>query len=139
MLVVPLVVSGLSGAACSHKGSASAVSEPQTEDEKTFYALGLMLGRNIGTFTPSDRELALIEAGLSDQATKSKAKVDIDKYGPTIDALARKRAAARTEPREEQERCRDRRRVQRAWRHQAPVGHGHQDDPSRHGRAAGGR
>jgi FKBP-type peptidyl-prolyl cis-trans isomerase FkpA len=97
MLMVPLIVSSLSGAACSHKSGASAVGEPQTEDEKTFYALGLMLGRNIGTFTPSDRELALIEAGLSDQATKSKTKFDLDKYGPTIDALARKRAAARAE------------------------------------------
>ena len=92
-LVVPVVAS-LAGA-CARGGGA--VPDPQTEDEKTFYALGLMFGRNAAGFAPSARELELVKAGLADQVQKNKTKVDLDKYGPLIEALRRKRAAVITE------------------------------------------
>ncbi len=76
------------------------MSEPQTEDEKTFYALGLMLGRNIVSFSyRPDRELALIEAeAFRIKLQKSKAKVDIDKYGPDDRRAQRAASAPRPAP-----------------------------------------
>jgi FKBP-type peptidyl-prolyl cis-trans isomerase FkpA len=68
---------------------------PSTEDEKTVYALGLLLGRNVGVFNLSPRELALVEAGLSDAVLKKTPVVDMDKYSAKVDALARTRAQAR--------------------------------------------
>src|SRR5438132_14357909 len=66
----------------------------ETEEEKTLYALGLLLGRNIKPFTLSADELAIVKAGLNDSVMNAKPQVDLDVYGPKIDELAQKRAAA---------------------------------------------
>jgi FKBP-type peptidyl-prolyl cis-trans isomerase FkpA len=81
---------------CSRGGGGGAV-DPKTDDEKALYAWGLMLGRNASALMPTAAELDLIKGGLTDSVQKNKPKVDIDKYGPMIDALARKRANARAE------------------------------------------
>jgi FKBP-type peptidyl-prolyl cis-trans isomerase FkpA len=67
---------------------------PKTEDEKTLYTLGMLLGRNLGTFNLTASELELVKAGLSDMVMKREHQVDLDKYGPKVDALARSRAQA---------------------------------------------
>jgi FKBP-type peptidyl-prolyl cis-trans isomerase FkpA len=67
---------------------------PKTEDEKTVYTLGLLLGRNLGTFNLTADELELVKVGLSDMVLKRPQQVDLDKYGPKVDALARSRAQA---------------------------------------------
>jgi FKBP-type peptidyl-prolyl cis-trans isomerase FkpA len=96
-VLVPLVASlGVWGGACA-RGGGTATADPKTEDEKTFYTLGLMLGRNTSSFTPSPRELELVKAGLTDSVEKNKPKVDLEKYGPLIEGLGRKRSAARAE------------------------------------------
>jgi FKBP-type peptidyl-prolyl cis-trans isomerase FkpA len=95
LLVVSLSVGAVVGCA---KGTASASSvEPKTDDEKAFYAWGLMLGRNASGLSPSPAELELIKAGLTDSVNKVKPKVDMEKYGPMLDGIARKRAQARAE------------------------------------------
>ena len=78
---------------------AKAAPEPKTEEQKTIYALGLMMGRNIGVFNLSPEELELVKAGLSDSVNKKKPAVELETYGPKLDALARSRqtAAAQTE------------------------------------------
>jgi FKBP-type peptidyl-prolyl cis-trans isomerase FkpA len=67
---------------------------PKTEDDKTLYTLGMLLGRNLGTFNLTSDELELVKAGLSDMVMKRPHQVDLDKYGPKVDALARARAQA---------------------------------------------
>ena len=67
---------------------------PSTEDEKTLYALGMLLGRNLGTFNLTSSELDLVKGGLTDMVMKRPHLVDLDKYGPKVDALARARAQA---------------------------------------------
>jgi FKBP-type peptidyl-prolyl cis-trans isomerase FkpA len=67
---------------------------PKTEDDKTLYTLGMLLGRNLGTFNLTPDELDLVKAGLSDMVLKRPHQVDLDKYGPKVDALARARAQA---------------------------------------------
>jgi FKBP-type peptidyl-prolyl cis-trans isomerase FkpA len=80
-----------SGAGCQRLSRAT----PSTEDEKAIYALGLLLGRNVSVFNLTPHELDLVKAGLSDAVLKGKPLVDLDKYGPKVDALARTRAQAR--------------------------------------------
>ncbi len=91
---LPLALSVTTG--CTRAGGASAA-DPKTDDDKALYAWGLMLGRNASALAPSPAELELIKAGLTDSVQKNKPKVDIDKYGPMIDAVARKRANVRAE------------------------------------------
>ena|SRR5579872_3464733 len=82
---------------CNKGGSGASAAQPQTEDQKTLYALGMMLGRNIGVFNLSKDELAFVSAGMSDQVLKAKAAVVLETYGPKVDALARSRRTAATE------------------------------------------
>jgi FKBP-type peptidyl-prolyl cis-trans isomerase FkpA len=71
-----------------------AAPEPKTEEQKTIYALGLMMGRNIGVFNLTPDELELVKAGLSDSIAKKKPAVELETYGPKLDALARTRSTA---------------------------------------------
>lgn len=68
-----------------------------TEDQKTLYALGLLLGRNIKPFDLKPDELAIVKAGLSDAVTDAKPQIEIDTYGPKVNELAQKRASAGAE------------------------------------------
>lgn len=68
----------------------------ETDEEKTLYALGIALGSNIGQFALSAEELAIVETGIRDAVLGSEPKVDMETYGPLIQALANSRAAARS-------------------------------------------
>jgi len=65
-----------------------------TEQDKTFYALGLAIGNNVKEFNLTAAELALVTAGLSDAAQGKQAKVDFETYAPQIQALAQQRMSA---------------------------------------------
>jgi FKBP-type peptidyl-prolyl cis-trans isomerase FkpA len=67
-----------------------------TDEQKTFYALGLALGRNITVFNLKPAELKFVEKGLEDQAKGVAPKVDLKEFAPKIDELARKRQAERS-------------------------------------------
>src|SRR5437762_7229213 len=77
--------------------STSAPAKLDTEDQKTLYALGLLLGRNIKPFALTPDELAIVKAGLSDAVTDAKPQVELDTYGPKVNDLAQKRTAVGTE------------------------------------------
>jgi len=67
-----------------------------TEDDKTVYALGLSVARNLAQFDLSPNEIAIIKRALTD-AANNKPAVDINVYGPKIQALAQGRAARAAE------------------------------------------
>jgi FKBP-type peptidyl-prolyl cis-trans isomerase FkpA len=91
--LVAVVLIGVTG--CSRLTGALG-GGPKTEDEKTLYALGLIVARNVSGFNLSPRDLDMVKAGLTDGLSKSgKPAVDIETYGPKVDALARARSAAR--------------------------------------------
>src|SRR5438132_14318049 len=69
----------------------------ETEEEKTLYALGLLLGSNIKPFALTADELAIVKAGLSDAVSDAKPQVELDTYGPKVNDLAQKRASVGTE------------------------------------------
>jgi FKBP-type peptidyl-prolyl cis-trans isomerase FkpA len=85
----------LSAAGCKRFGGGGGGASPSTEDEKTLYTLGMLLGRNLGTFNLTADEVEFVKAGLGDMVLKRKLQVDLDTYGPKVDALARKRGEQR--------------------------------------------
>jgi FKBP-type peptidyl-prolyl cis-trans isomerase FkpA len=89
-----LVVAMALGSAVGCRRLIGGAPTPKTEDEKTLYTLGMLLGRNLGTFNLTAGELELVKAGLSDMVMKREHQVDLEKYGPKVDALARARAQA---------------------------------------------
>ena len=68
-----------------------------TDEQKTFYALGLLLGDNVAVFDLKPEELAIVKAGMTDAVTGAKPQVDIDTFGPKVNELAKKRASAGAE------------------------------------------
>jgi FKBP-type peptidyl-prolyl cis-trans isomerase FkpA/FKBP-type peptidyl-prolyl cis-trans isomerase FklB len=68
--------------------------ELKTEEQKTFYALGLAIGQNLAPFTLSAGELELVKAGLADAVLSKPKQVDLQVYGPKLQELQRTRATA---------------------------------------------
>jgi FKBP-type peptidyl-prolyl cis-trans isomerase FkpA len=85
--------------ACAQTKGQGASTSPKldTEDQKTLYALGLLLGKNIKPFALKPDELAVVKAGLTDAVTDAKPQVEIEAYGPKVNELAQKRAAVGAE------------------------------------------
>jgi FKBP-type peptidyl-prolyl cis-trans isomerase FkpA len=65
--------------------------ELKTEEEKTIYALGLSIGRSVKMFDLSPAELELVKKGMTDAATGAKPAVELEKYGPNLQPLAKSR------------------------------------------------
>jgi FKBP-type peptidyl-prolyl cis-trans isomerase FkpA len=72
----------------------SAAPKLENDEQKTLYALGLLIGRNVQPFALKPEELAIVRAGLTDAATNAKPQVELETYGPKVNELAQKRAAA---------------------------------------------
>src|SRR2546428_8242161 len=68
--------------------------ELKTEDQKTLYALGLVISQNLSSFNLNPAELEAVRAGVSDGVLKKEFKVDVQTYGPKIPALQPPRAGA---------------------------------------------
>jgi FKBP-type peptidyl-prolyl cis-trans isomerase FkpA len=84
--------------ACAQNSGAGATAPKlETEDQKTLYALGLLLGRNIKPFSLKPEELAFVKAGLTDAVTDTKPQVALETYGPKVNEMAQQRAAAAAE------------------------------------------
>ena len=63
-----------------------------TNEQKTIYALGLSIYRSLGQFNLSPEELATVQRAISDAAA-GKPAIDLNTWGPRIQALAQARAA----------------------------------------------
>ena len=68
--------------------------ELQTDEQKTIYALGLALARNLTPFNLTPQEVELVKAGLGDGILAKEKKVDLETYGPKIQELAKSRSEA---------------------------------------------
>jgi FKBP-type peptidyl-prolyl cis-trans isomerase FkpA len=79
----------------TEKKGASTGAQPQTEDEKTLYALGMSIGRSLSVFSLTPEQLEFVRAGLYAQVKGDKPAVNIEEYGPKIQALATARQSAR--------------------------------------------
>ncbi|HEY8154295.1 MAG TPA: FKBP-type peptidyl-prolyl cis-trans isomerase [Myxococcota bacterium] len=87
--------------ACEQKaaepsGAAPGAAAPQagelaTDDQKTIYALGLALARELEPFSLSEAEIGTLELGLRDGVLGAPPKVDLETQGPQIQTLAKAR------------------------------------------------
>jgi FKBP-type peptidyl-prolyl cis-trans isomerase FkpA len=73
----------------------SSSADLKTDDEKTIYALGLDIGRNIEAFSLTKAELELVKAGLDDAVNKRTPKIELDANRPKIFQLLRQRQEAK--------------------------------------------
>jgi FKBP-type peptidyl-prolyl cis-trans isomerase FkpA len=88
-LIVVTLVTLVVGAA------AGCGAKPKSDDDKTLYALGMIIGRNLTDFNLTSRELDLVKAGMTDVVMKKKTTVDLEAYGPKVDKLHTDRRTAR--------------------------------------------
>ena len=68
---------------------------PETDDQKTLYALGLAVAENLKGFNLTPEEAKMVTAGLTAGLTNQKPLVDVKDYTEKLDAFATSRSAAR--------------------------------------------
>ena len=85
------------GAACPANRGGAAKADLTTEDSKTFYALGVSVGTNLGRSGAlaglQPAEIDAIKAGIGDALTNKTPLVDMPTYGPKIQQMMQARAA----------------------------------------------
>jgi len=64
----------------------------KSEEQKTFYALGLVISQNLVPFNPNPAELEAILAGVSDGVLRKEHKIDVKEYASKIPPLQTARA-----------------------------------------------
>ena len=81
-------------AAASAASAQTAQPAPQTDDQKTLYALGAVLAQSVAAWHLKPEEAAFAAQGFSDAASGKKLAVDADAMRPKIQAFAQSRASA---------------------------------------------
>jgi len=74
--------------------SAFAADAPKTEEQKTFYAIGLSVSKSLSIFTLTPAELDLVVQGLTDGQSGKKTDIDSTTYTGKIQELAKARRKA---------------------------------------------
>ncbi len=88
--------------ACNKGGSSeTSAKNPSTDKEKTFYALGMSMGKNLSAFSITKDELPFLIKGLQDELTGQKPQVELKEFGPKIGQLYQERLKAKTEAEKE--------------------------------------
>jgi FKBP-type peptidyl-prolyl cis-trans isomerase len=72
----------------------AATPAPTTDEQKTFYALGVLLSQQIEAFELKPEELAQVQKGIADNVGKQKLAVDPQEMMPKVQELARSRMEA---------------------------------------------
>jgi FKBP-type peptidyl-prolyl cis-trans isomerase FkpA len=84
----------LAVAGCQQKPAEPAAPPLQTDDQKTLYTVGQMVGKNLAPFKLTPEELAIVKAGLDDALAGKPSAVPIEQYGPRIQQLIKVRSGA---------------------------------------------
>lgn len=66
----------------------------KTDDERSIYTIGYLMGRNVAVFNLTPAEAKVIQAGLGDAVLGAPPKVDVRFYQPRVNDLLTKRMAA---------------------------------------------
>jgi FKBP-type peptidyl-prolyl cis-trans isomerase FkpA len=80
--------------AATVSAAATATPELKTDDQKTLYALGLLISQNLSSFALSEAEIEIVKAGLTDGVLGKEKKIELQTYGPKVQALQQTRATA---------------------------------------------
>lgn len=74
---------------------APAAKVPTREDEKTLYALGAMLAKNLAAFELTPAEMTMVQQGMADTAAGKATELKLEEYQPKVQALAQARGMQR--------------------------------------------
>ena len=74
--------------------SSAFAADPTTDEQKTFYALGVALSQSLGPFNLSAAELEMVQSGLTDGVLKRTPKVNMQETMPKVQQLQQTRMAA---------------------------------------------
>ena len=69
------------------------VQAPTTEEQKTLYALGMLISQSLTTFELKPEELAMVQKGINDGVNGVKSDIKAEEYGPKVQALQQARLA----------------------------------------------
>ncbi|MBT4790050.1 MAG: FKBP-type peptidyl-prolyl cis-trans isomerase [Halobacteriovoraceae bacterium] len=89
-MILVLLLSSFMFIACNEKAGTSAV-KLKTEDDKTFYAMGFMLGSNLQRLNLNDHELSALYTGIVASAKNKKSEVEMQIYQPKIQQMFKSR------------------------------------------------
>ena len=71
---------------------AAAPKDPyKTDDERSIYTIGFLMGRNVSSFNLTPAEVKIIQAGLGDAILSAQPKCDVRFYQPRVNELLTKR------------------------------------------------
>ena len=87
--LILLLAVAIFAVSCNDKGPGSV--KLKTEEDKTFYAMGFMLGSNLQKLELSDQELGALNKGLVDAAKGNKEAVELQIYQPKIQTMFKER------------------------------------------------
>ncbi len=73
---------------------AFAVATEKTEEQKTFYAVGLVIAKQLAVFNFTPEELAFVQQAITDAGAGKKPEVDLAAYNEKVQNLARTRRKA---------------------------------------------
>lgn len=86
---------------CADKGKPAATASPagaqgagMSEEQKTLYALGVIVGRNVAPFHLTPEEVNAVERGMRDAIAGKTPEVDMESFGPKVQEFARSRQMA---------------------------------------------
>jgi len=95
LLLAAAVVPAACQKAAAPAAAPSASAAAMTEDEKTIYALGAMIGQRFaGPMRLTEKEFEILQRGVAATARGGQPEFPLEGYAPKFDALARSRAAA---------------------------------------------
>jgi FKBP-type peptidyl-prolyl cis-trans isomerase FkpA len=105
ILVAVALAATVSVVGCQEKAAPVAASPSPgtlvTEQDKTLYAIGLMVGHNLEQLDLTPAELEFVKKGLADSASGKKGEVEMEVYGPKLQEFAHGRIAARAKSEKE--------------------------------------
>ncbi len=78
--------------------SAASGQDLKTDEQKTLYALGVVISQNLAPFSLTATDLDAVKTGLTDGVLKKEPKVDMPTYGPKIQELQNARLAVAAGP-----------------------------------------
>ena len=90
---IVIMITLLGGVSAGTAGAA----DPSTDDQKTMYALGMIISQSLAPFALTESELDFVRAGMTDGVLKKTPKVDLPTYGPKVNQVQQARAAAQAE------------------------------------------
>lgn len=95
-LAAVAVVVALTGCSGGSGGGAKATPDPASEDDKTLYTMGYLLGKRAQQIGMTPEEATIAARGFYDAAASKDAVVKTDEYGQKIAALTAKRMTDRS-------------------------------------------